>query len=340
MPPRLHQPPLHPVYPSARITDAPPAHLPALRADVVRGLVAVPKELPPKWLYDERGSELFEQISRRCPEYYPARAERALIGEAVAEIAAYTDARTLVELGSGSSEKTPAFLDALDAVRAYVPVDVSGSALEKAAARLAAAYPSVGIRPHVADFTDPLDLQETDGPRLVMFLGGTLGNLLPAERAAFLIALASQLAPRDRLLLGVHLVTDPGVIVPAYDDAAGLTAQFNAGILHRINRELGGDFDPDGFEHIVHWDEENSWVEMRLRARSAQTVTLLDPGIVVRFAAGEDLRTEVSAKFRPEGLAAEAAAAGLELTASWADPDRLVCLALLSPSPGMRADRV
>ncbi|MFJ8158384.1 L-histidine N(alpha)-methyltransferase [Streptomyces sp. NPDC094468] len=308
------------------------AYLPALRADVVRGLTAVPKSLPPKWLYDGRGSDLFEQITR-LPEYYATRTEQALLTQISADIAAHTGARSLIEMGSGSSHKTRSLLDGLArTVTTYVPVDVSGDALGPAAAAIATAYPKVEVRPREADFTDPLHLDGLDGPRLVMLLGGTIGNLLPDDRDRFLRSLASQLTPYDRLLVGVHLVTDPQVITAAYNDAAGVTAAFNAGILHRINRELDADFDPEAFAHVACWDADNEWIEMRLRARRAQTVYLGDPGVVVRFAAGEDLLTEVSAKFRPERLAAEADAAGLELQMFWTDPDNLVALALIAPA--------
>ena len=310
-----------------------PAHLAALRADAVQGLTATPKTLPPKWLYDEAGSKLFEQITR-LPEYFQTRIERALLYKVGADIAAITGARSLVELGAGGSSKSRAILDALAAtVTTYVPVDVSRSALEQAAPSLAAAYPGVSIRPQVADFTAPLNLEEVGGPRLTMFLGGTLGNLLPAERAEFFASFAAQLAPHDHLLLGVHLVTDPQVIRAAYDDAAGITARFNFGILRRLNRELGADFDVDAFEHIAHWDTANEAIEMRLRSRHMQTVTLRDPGLTIHFSAGEDLRTEVSAKFRPERLARELRAAGLELSEFWTDRDRLIGLALIAPAP-------
>ncbi|WP_369228539.1 L-histidine N(alpha)-methyltransferase (plasmid) [Streptomyces sp. R39] len=314
------------------VTSHPPAHLAALRADATRGLTAVPKALPPKWLYDAAGSALFEQIVR-LPEYPYCRTEQALLTKFSPDIAATTRARSVVELGSGGPEKALALLDALaETVTTYAPVDVSSSALNLATTALSAACPQVAVQPRVADFTDPLDLDDLDGPRLVMLLGGTIGNLLPDERAQFLASLAPRLTHQDRLLLGVHLVTDPRVILPAYNDSAGVTAAFNRGVLHRINRELGADFDVDAFEHVAVWDAENEWLAMRLRARTAQTVRLDDPGIDVRFAAGEDLRTEVSAKFRPERLARELDAAGLELDMIWTDPDALVSLALAAPA--------
>ncbi|MGW1564112.1 L-histidine N(alpha)-methyltransferase [Streptomyces sp. NPDC002144] len=308
----------------------PPAHLAALRFDVIHGLSGRPKTLPSKWLYDAAGSELFEQITR-LPEYYPTRTERALLSKAGPALASVTGARSLIELGSGSADKAKLLLTALaTTVTTYVPVDVSASALEHATATLASVCPQVEITPQLADFAAPLDV-EVAGPRLIAFLGGTFGNLLPDERAAFLASLASRLEPGDFLLLGVDLVKDPAVIVRAYDDAAGVTAAFNRGILHRINRELAADFHVDAFAHVAVWDEANEWIEMRLRSLRAQTVTLAEPGLAIHFDAGEELRTEVSAKFRPEGLAREVEAAGMQLRALWTPSDHLFGLALISP---------
>ncbi|MET9914382.1 L-histidine N(alpha)-methyltransferase [Streptomyces sp. NPDC006476] len=309
----------------------PPAYLAALRFDVIHGLSGRPKTLPSKWLYDAAGSELFEQITR-LPEYYPTRTERALLSKAAPALASVTGARTLIELGSGSADKATLLLAALaKTVTTYMPVDVSASALEHATATLAAAFPQVAIAPQLADFAAPLDV-EVAGPRLIAFLGGTFGNLPPDERAAFLASLASRLLPGDFLLLGVDLVKDPAVIVRAYDDAAGVTAAFNHGILHRINRELAADFHVDDFAHVAVWDEANEWIEMRLRSLRAQTVTIAEPGLAIHFDAGEELRTEVSAKFRPEGLAREVEAAGMQLRALWTPSDHLFGLALISPA--------
>ncbi|MFF9623296.1 L-histidine N(alpha)-methyltransferase [Streptomyces griseosporeus] len=290
----------------------------ALRADVLHGLTATPKTLPPKWFYDARGSELFEQITE-LPEYYPTRAEREILIDRAGEIAAAADARTLVELGSGSSEKTRHLLDALTGLRSYVPVDVSESALTQAGQALAAERPGLAVHALIADFTGELALPDTPGPRLVAFLGGTIGNLLPEERAAFLAALRGLLQPGDTLLLGTDLVKDEGVLVRAYDDAAGVTAAFNKNVLAVVDRELGADFDADAFDHVALWDAGNEWIEMRLRSRTAQTVKIPALDLAVDFAAGEELRTEVSAKFRKEGVRAELAAAGLELARWWTD---------------------
>ncbi|MFD7731603.1 L-histidine N(alpha)-methyltransferase [Kitasatospora phosalacinea] len=312
----------------------PPDHLHhALRADVRDGLTGEPKRLPPKWFYDARGSELFEEITR-LPEYYPTRAEREILTARAADIAATTRARTLVELGSGSSEKTRLLLDALRAagtLERYVPVDVSESALESAARALTADYPGLEVAAVLSDFTKGLGLPEGGGPRLLVFLGGTLGNLLPAERAAFLTGLRAQLLPGDRLLLGTDLVKEPAVLVAAYDDAAGVTAAFNRNLLSVLNRELNADFEPEQFEHVALWDAEHEWIEMRLRSRRAQTVKIAELGLPVHFEAGEELYTEVSAKFRRERVERELFAAGLRLTDWWTDEEGRFGLSLSRP---------
>ncbi|MEU1708583.1 L-histidine N(alpha)-methyltransferase [Streptomyces sp. NPDC005706] len=299
----------------------------ALRADVRHGLTVTPKTLPPKWFYDALGSELFERITD-LPEYYPTRAEREILVARSGEIAAASRARTLVELGSGSSEKTRYLIDALTSLEAYVPVDVSESALAQAGQALIAERPGLDVHALIADFTAPLELPRTPGPRLVAFLGGTIGNLLPAERAKFLALVRSMLAPGDGLLLGTDLVKDERVLVRAYDDAAGVTAAFNKNVLTVVNRELGADFEPDAFEHVAVWDREQEWIEMRLRSRTAQTVKVPALDLAVDFAAGEEMRTEVSAKFRREGIAAELAATGLELTHWWTDAEDRFALSL------------
>jgi L-histidine N-alpha-methyltransferase len=306
----------------------------ALRADVRRGLTAPDKSLPPKWFYDKRGSELFEDITR-LPEYYPTRAERAILTARAGEIAAASQARTLVELGSGSSEKTRLLLDALrglGTLEAYVPVDVSESALREAGRSLAADYPGLAVHGVVSDFTASLDLpHQVRGPRLVAFLGGTVGNLAPDERAAFLRALRAELAPGDALLLGTDLVKDPGVLVAAYDDAAGVTAEFDKNLLNVLNRELEADFDPSGFQHRAYWDAEHEWIEMRLRSLRPQLVTIPGVELTVEFAAGEELRTEISAKFRQAKVADELAAAGFRMRHWWTDPEDRFGLSLAEP---------
>lgn len=309
----------------------------SLRADARSGLTATPKSLPPKWFYDAQGSALFEKITE-LPEYYPTRAERSILRAAAPEIAALSKASSLVELGSGSSEKTRLLLSALrDAgtLRAYVPVDVSESALAGAGDALAAEYPELAVRAVVADFGQDLGIPDGsagDGPRLVAFLGSTIGNMVPAERAEFLRRVRAGLAPGDAFLLGTDLVKDPAVLVPAYDDAAGVTAAFNKNVLAVLNAELGADFDPDAFEHVAVWDAVHEWIEMRLRATAAQTVRVRDLGLTVSFAAGEEMRTEVSAKFREAGVRAELAAAGLEMRSWWTDAAGQFGLSLAFPA--------
>ncbi|HXT92686.1 MAG TPA: L-histidine N(alpha)-methyltransferase [Trebonia sp.] len=310
----------------------------SLRADALAGLTATPKSLPPKWFYDAEGSALFEKITE-LPEYYPTRAERSILRAVAPEIASLTQAATLVELGAGSSEKTRLLLSALQSagtLRGYVPVDVSESALTAAGAALAAGYPGLIVHSVVADFGEK-DLgipPSTDGEvtRLVAFLGSTIGNMVPAERAVFLRRVRERLTASDTFLLGTDLVKDPGVLVPAYDDAAGVTAAFNKNVLAVLNAELGADFDLDAFEHVAVWDPEHEWIEMRLRATSAQTVQVRDLGLTVSFEAGEELRTEVSAKFREAGVRAELAAAGLEMRAWWTDESGQFGLSLASPA--------
>ena len=293
----------------------------ALRDDVRTGLTSTPKVLPPRWFYDARGSELFEEITR-LPEYYPTRAERSILTERAAEIATITRAKTLVELGSGSSDKTRLLLDALSRIGelgAFVPRDVSASARAQSTVDIATAYPGISVRGVVGDFTRHLSALPAGGKRLVAFLGGTIGNLVPAERAAFLHAVRAELDPGEWLLLGTDLVKSPHALVPAYDDAAGVTADFNRNVLRVINRELGADFDPDGFQHVAIWDAGREWIEMRLRASRAYRVTVPALDLTVDFADGEELRTEISAKFHPDGVKAELAAAGFTATHRWSD---------------------
>ncbi|MEU7380248.1 MULTISPECIES: L-histidine N(alpha)-methyltransferase [unclassified Streptomyces] len=299
----------------------------ALRADVLNGLTSDPKTLPPKWFYDAHGSELFERITE-LPEYYPTRAEREILAGRAAEIAAALPAQTLVELGSGSSEKTRLLLDALPRLHTYVPVDVSGSALEQAGRALATERPGLNVHALIADFTAGLTLPPSPGPRLVAFLGGTIGNLLPGERAEFLAAVRALLSPGDALLLGTDLVKAEDVLVRAYDDAAGVTAAFNKNVLNVVNRELGADFEPDAFGHVALWDPANEWIEMRLRSLLEQTVKVPALDLAVHFAAGEELRTEVSAKFRENRVGAELAAAGLQLERWWTDGEERFALSL------------
>ncbi len=306
----------------------------ALRADARAGLTATPKTLPPRWFYDERGSELFDEITR-LPEYYPTRTERALLAARSGDVAAASRADTLVELGSGTSEKTRLLLSALaDAgpLRRYVPVDVDPSVLRLAGATITADHPDVAVDAVVADFTTHLDRLPAGGRRLVAFLGSTIGNLEPTPRAGFLRSLAGTLAPGDSFLLGTDLVKDADRLVRAYDDAAGVTAAFDRNVLAVVNRELKADFDLSAFDHRAVWDPAQEWIEMRLRSTREQVVRIAALDLDVPFADGEDLRTEVSAKFRRAGVEAELATAGLQLTHWWADADGDFALSLSTPA--------
>jgi L-histidine Nalpha-methyltransferase len=302
----------------------------ALRHDVRAGLSATPKWLPPKWFYDARGSELFEEITR-LPEYYPTRAEAEVLREAVPEIASLTKAHTVVELGAGSSEKTRLLLDALSAsgsLQAFVPQDVSTAALEATAEAIARDYPDLRVHGVVSDFTADLGRLPGESPRLVAFLGGTIGNFDPDERRAFLHSVADLLEPGEWLLLGTDLVKDERTLVAAYDDAQGVTAEFNRNVLHVINRGLSADFDVQAFEHVAVWNADQEWIEMRLRARRDMRVSIEALQMSVDFAAGEEMRTEISAKFREPGVRSELAAAGLDVQAWWTDADGRFGLAL------------
>ena len=290
----------------------------SLREDVRTGLTSEPKELPPKWFYDERGSQLFDEITR-LPEYYPTRCERAILDAEGGAIARASGADTLVELGSGTSQKTRLLLNT-GQFRRYVPFDVSAETLRSACDALRREYPSIDVHPVVGDFDHHLDQLPRDGRRLVAFLGGPIGNFKPAERKRFVADVAGQLAPGEGLLLGTDLVKDVGRLEAAYNDSAGVTAEFNKNVLAVINRELRADFDLDRFEHRAFFDLDNEWIEMRLRSIGDQRVVVRDLDLIVGFADGEEMRTEISAKFRREGVEAELAAAGLRLTNWWTDP--------------------
>ena len=315
-----------------------------LRADVATGLTAAAKWLPPKWFYDARGSALFEDITR-LPEYYPTRTERSILAGRAVDVAAITDAKTLVELGSGSSEKTRLLLDALlrhGTLGAFVPLDVSEPALREAVAGLTDDYPDLTVRGVVGDMTRHLHHIPDGDNRVVAFLGGTIGNLVPAERATFLRDLRAVLGEGEWLLLGTDLVKDPGIVVPAYDDAAGVTADFNRNVLRVINTRLGADFEVDAYDHVALWDPANEWIEMRLRARTAQRVRISELDLTVNYESGEEMRTEISAKFRRDGLSTELAAAGFALREWWTDPQGWFAVSLaqaVNGTPGRVVNR-
>jgi L-histidine N-alpha-methyltransferase len=309
-------------------------HERTLADDVLDGLTRPLKELPPKHFYDTRGSELFDAICE-LPEYYPTRTERAILDSCAAEIVATTGAGELVELGSGSARKTRVLLTAMaDAgtLERYVPVDVSEAALRESAARLVEEYPGLRVHGLVGDFERHLGLlPEPAAARIMCFLGGTIGNFPPGSRRRFLRGLAKRLGEDGHLLLGVDLVKDPALIEAAYDDADGVTAEFNRNVLRVINRELGADFDLDAFEHVAFFDREREWVEMRLRACSRQRITIPTLGLTVDFAPREELRTEISAKFTRPRLEADLAAAGMELAGWYTDERDWFATALARP---------
>ncbi len=293
----------------------------ALRRDVFDGLQQTPKSLPPKWFYDSVGSELFDQITR-LPEYYPTRAEAEILHARAADVASASRADTLVELGSGTSEKTRMLLDALrdrGTLRRFVPFDVDATILSTAAAAIQREYAGVEIEAVCGDFEEHLTESPGGGRRLFVFLGSTIGNLTPGPRADFLSALAGQMRPGDSLLLGTDLVKDIDRLVRAYDDAAGVTAAFNRNVLAVINRQLDADFDVDAYRHVARWNADEERIEMWLRSERPQRVRVGALGLTVDFAAGEEMLTEVSCKFRPDGVSAELAAAGLRRTRWWTD---------------------
>ncbi|MGB9308075.1 MAG: L-histidine N(alpha)-methyltransferase [Mycobacterium sp.] len=293
----------------------------ALRRDVFEGLQQTPKSLPPKWFYDSVGSDLFDQITR-LPEYYPTRAEAEILRARSAEIATASTADTLVELGAGTSEKTRRLLDALrdrGSLRGFVPFDVDAGMLSATAKAIQREYPGVEIRAVCGDFEEHLTEIPSGGRRLFVFLGSTIGNLTPEPRAEFLASLASLMRPGDSLLLGTDLVKDTERLVRAYDDAAGVTAEFNRNVLAVINRELDADFDVEEYRHVARWNSEEERIEMWLRAGSDQRVRVGALDLAVDFAAGEEMLTEVSCKFRPDGVGAELAGAGLRRIRWWTD---------------------
>ena len=303
----------------------------SLADDALDGLTRPFKELPPKHFYDARGAELFDQICE-LPEYYPTRSERAILEQSAAEIASLTGAVELVELGSGTAAKTRVLLDAMaeaGTLVRYVPVDVTESMVRECAVALTGEYPGLEVHGVIGDFERHLDeIPEARGPRIVAFLGGTIGNFPPGSRRRFLREIARLLGPEDHLLMGTDLVKDPRVLEAAYDDSAGVTAQFNRNVLEVLNRELDADFDPEDFDHVALFDRKHEWIEMRLRARREHSTHVRGLDLHVHFEEGEEMRTEISAKFTPERLEGDLAAAGLELASWMTDPEALFALTL------------
>jgi len=326
--------PIPPTTTTDRVTVD--VHLPpggplsGMAADVRAGLTKPFKELSPRYFYDERGSELYEQITA-LPEYYPTRCERQILQARSGEIVEATHPRALIELGSGSASKTRVLLDAMagaGCLGAYAPVDISEEITRETAELIAAEYEGVRVLGHVCDFELDLERVPIEGPRIVAFLGGTMGNFQPAQRATFLRRIANMLDPGDRFLLGTDLVKDRATVEAAYNDSAGVTAAFNKNVLAVLNERLGADFDLDAFEHVARWDADNLWMDIRLRSLQHQVINIADLSLQVAFAAGEEMRTEISTKFLRPGLEGIYSEAGLELTDWWADDEGLYALSL------------
>jgi L-histidine N-alpha-methyltransferase len=319
------------------ITEAPAPQTGSLADDVRAGFGLAFKVLPPKHLYDARGCELFEEICT-LSEYYPTRTERLILSASTAEIVARTGASELVELGAGSATKTRVLLDAMrDAMslHRYVPFDIAVAAVAPTAEAILAEYPEIGsVHGVVGDFGTDLGLipdADPDAPRLVALLGSTIGNFTGEDRGDLLSGVGSLLRPQDHFLLGADLVKDPAVLEAAYNDSRGITAEFNLNALTVINRELDADIPVENFSHIARYDRAHQWIEMRLRADQACHVSIAALDMEVDFAAGEEIRTEISAKFTPDRLATDLGAAGLELLDTYTDSDALFALALARP---------
>ncbi|MGA0530424.1 L-histidine N(alpha)-methyltransferase [Hansschlegelia sp. KR7-227] len=296
----------------------------AFRADVIAGLSAPAKTLPARWLYDDRGSELFERITT-LPEYYPTRTETAVLREHAAEIATFCGPRAvLVEYGAGAGLKTEILLGALENPALYVPVDIAGDFLVASASRIERRFPYIEIRPVVADFTEDFDLP-ADLPRLTprvaFFPGSTIGNLAPRDAVGLLQQMRRHVGAAGRAVIGFDRKKDVATLVRAYDDAAGVTAAFNLNLLERINRELDGDVDLARFAHEARWNADESAIEMHLVSREEQTVAV--DGRAFRFEAGETIHTESSRKYALDDVARLADSSGWRVERTWTDPDGL-----------------
>ncbi|MHB1519270.1 MAG: L-histidine N(alpha)-methyltransferase [Acidimicrobiales bacterium] len=305
----------------------------AMERDVRRGLGQDPKSLPPIYFYDDRGSRLFDEITR-LDEYYPTRMERSILDAHAGDMAQQSKADTLVELGAGTCEKSRTLLDAMtDAglLERFVPLDVSETTLWSAATSLAHDYPGLAVNAVVGDFHLHLDALPSGGRRLIAFLGGTVGNLDPGERRRFYGALSATMGPEDHLLIGTDLVKDEARLVAAYDDAGGVTAEFNRNVLHVLNRELGADFAPERFEHVARWNEGARRMEMWLRADSEQRVTISDLALEVGYARGEEMLTEISTKFTAPALERELDGHGFEVEAMWKSDGNEFALTMARP---------
>lgn len=320
---------------SSATTDRDEAtHLEQLAIDVRAGLTAQHKTLPSKYFYDAVGSDLFDEITR-LPEYYPTRTERSILLQHAEEIAALTRAETLNEIGSGTSEKTRLLIDALTAagtLQRFVPFDVDPAVLARASAALSDEYPQLDVETLVGDFEQHLNLLPRHPRRLIAFLGSTIGNLEPARRVEFFSSIQSRMGPGDFLLLGTDLVKPIPRLIAAYSDAAGVTAKFNKNVLTVLNRDLGADFDLHAFDHVAAWNPVHEWIEMRLHSARDQRVHVAALDLEVHFERGEQMRTEISAKFRRDRVEDELRRGGLAVTNWWTDPQEDFALSLSSPA--------
>ncbi len=292
-----------------------------LESEIRAGLTADRKAIPAKWLYDERGSQLFDEITR-LDEYYPFRAEREILQEHSVAITAASTADTLVELGSGTSEKSRVLLDAMrrnGQLKRYVPFDVSEEMLRIAAVEIAEAYPGIEVHGIVGDFDRHIPDAPVRGRGMIAFLGSTIGNLEPGMRAPFIDDVVKALDRDGSFLVGTDLVKDVDRLWAAYNDAEGISAEFNLNILRMLNRELDANFDLDNFRHSAEWDAENEWIDIGLRSLADQRVRIGALDLTIDVAEGEEIHTEISAKFHLDGIADELAGAGLELVDQWTD---------------------
>jgi L-histidine N-alpha-methyltransferase len=308
--------------------------LAGLAEDVREGLSSPFKEIPPKYFYDQRGSELFERITE-LPEYYPTRTERAILHARADEIVGAAEPTTLIELGSGAAAKTRELLDAIAAtgrLETYVPVDISEEITRRVAEELVGEYQGLHVHGIVSDYETHLERVPREHGALIAFLGGTIGNFRPGPRRSFLARIATLMYPDDRFLLGTDLVKDVAVLEAAYNDSAGITAEFNKNVLYVLNRELDADFDPDNFEHVAFFDADNEWMDIRLRSLTEQFIDLKALDMRTHFARNEEMRTEISTKFTRERLEQSYADAGLEMVEWWTDPDELYALSLARPT--------
>ena len=312
------------------------AHQDTFAQDVAQGLNRSPKQLPPKYFYDARGSWLYERICE-LPEYYPYRAEREILRTYADDIHAQIGHLALVEFGSGSAAKTRYLLSAYERAGRpfrYCPVDISRAMLHETAERLLQDYPHLSVHAMHADFAGQPDVIEAFQleKKALAFLGSSLGNFSREECADFLCRLAALMGPEDLFLLGIDLKKSPAILVPAYDDAQGVTAAFNLNVLHRINRELGGQFDVHQFEHVALFNQVQSRIEMHLRSRCRQHVPIAKIEQVIAFHAGETIHTENSFKYTVDDIRALGAQACLDLRRTWFDKRRYFLLALFRPT--------